>query len=203
MRIYSVFVMLDDGRYLYHQSFTADAPPISLMSGLLTAMQSFVMEVTGSYPTILSGGGFAFHLEKIGPLTFVLTCSEERKPLRSLSNIGMRFINKFGSKVENWIGNPDAFINFKKDIEDILGKETVQTHIYPTKPLNSLVLLSLSPEMQEISKALIEKRESTPSDLAKSIDVSVYDIKIQLEQLLSMGHVGRTERETDFLYFIR
>jgi hypothetical protein len=203
MRIYSVFIMLDDGRYLYHQSFTSDAPSVSLSSALLTAVQSFVREVTGSFPTVLSAGGFAFHLEKIGPITIVLTCSDERKPLQSLSQLGMRFINKFGSKVENWRGNPSAFNEFKLDIQDILGEETVQKHIFPDKPLSSLSLLALEAELQETAKTLIQMGEATASQLNEVTGISEYLTKIQLEQLLNLGHVGRRESETDFIYFIR
>jgi hypothetical protein len=195
--------MLDDGRYLYHQSFTPQGPPISLMTGLLTAMQSFVREVTGSYPTVLSAGGFAFHLEKIGPLTIVLTCSDERKPLQNLSRLGMRFINKFGEKVEDWRGNPSEFTNFKNDIEDILGPETVRKHVLPTNPLNSLVLLSLESEFQDVAKAIIQHGEATPIDLVEITSLSEYDIKLKLEQLVSLGHVGRIDKNEEFVYFIQ
>ncbi|MHA2091941.1 MAG: hypothetical protein ACW98K_13900 [Candidatus Kariarchaeaceae archaeon] len=203
MRIFSVFIMIDDGRYLYHQSFTPDAPTVSLVTGLLTAVQAFMVELTGTYPTFLAAGGFAFHLEKIGPVTVVLTSSDDRQPMQSLSQLGMRFINKFGSKVEEWKGNPSDFTEFKGDIEDILGTETVQKHIYPKDPLNSLALLALDSDLQDVAKGLLQIGQCTVSQLSETVNKSEYEVKIQLEQLLNFGHIGRIEQEDDFIYFIR
>ncbi|MHA2029396.1 MAG: hypothetical protein ACW99A_06270 [Candidatus Kariarchaeaceae archaeon] len=204
MRIFSVYVINDNGLCLYNRSFTAEAPPYSLITGLLTAMQNFVLEVTGSYPTDLSAGGFTFHMEKYGPLTIVLTTQNQKVPIPTLSDLGYRFLNRFGEKVENWKGRVSEFEEFDADIEDILGTSRIQKRVDPKQPLTSLALLSLNPDLQNVAQAIIQIGEASSYRLAQLSGQNEYVTRLQCEELVKLGHLGRIHSTDDeFIYFTR
>lgn len=204
MRIFAVYVINENGLCLYHQSFTADAPPYSLITGLLTAMQNFVLEVTGSYPTDLSAGGFTFHMEKYGPLTIVLTTSNQKTPIPTLGDLGIRFLSRFGEKVEKWKGKVSDFQSFDSDIKDILGESQIQPRLDPKSPLTALVLLSIHPDLQDVAQAIIRITEASSHEISKLTGQNEYITRLQCEELVKLGHVGRIHSDVDeFIYFTR
>ena len=204
MRIFAVYVINENGLCLYNQSFTAEAPPYSLITGLLTAMQNFVLEVTGSYPTDLSAGTFTFHMEKWGPLTIVLTTSNQKVPIPTLSDLGIRFLNRFGDKVENWKGRVSEFEDFEIDVKDILGSSRIQQRVDPKTPMTSLALLSLDPDLQKVAQAIIQVGEASSHVLATETNQNEYVTRLQCEELVKMGHLGRIySDDEEFIYFTR
>lgn len=203
MRIFSIFVISENGLCLFQQSFTANAPPYGLITGLLTAVQAFVFEVTGDYPTELSTGGFSFHLKKYGPLTFVLTTSSTSKPIENLNTLGLRFMTKFGAIAAKWKGKVSDFHDFKYDVEEVLGKSQIKKRIDPYNPLTGMTLLTLDIELQDVAQALIQSGEASSEELTKITGKSEYITRMKLEKLLELGHVGRTQDDDDFIYFVR
>jgi hypothetical protein len=201
MRIYSIYVMLNDGRCIFDQSFTPEAPPKNLITGMLTALQSFVREVTGTYPTHLVAGDFSFHFEKRGPLTVVLTTSYKPETLDELNQISLRFLKKYGNKIETWKGDVASFEDFSDDIEDILGPQSSQTRIDPVEPLNPFLLLEIPAELQDIAKGLIQEREASSEAMTHYTGLSEFLTRLKLEKLVKMGHIGRYNREDEYIYF--
>lgn len=204
MRLYAVYVINDNGLCLFNQAFTAVAPPYNLITGLLTAMQNFVFEVTGSYPTDLSAGGFTFHMEKYGPLTVVLSTSNEKQPIPRLNQLGVRFLQRFGDKIEGWKGRVSEFTGFTEDVKDILGDFEIQKRVDPKNPLTALALLSLDSDLQDVAKALIQVGEASSTELSKLAGKNEYITRLHCEELVKLGHVGRIHKSDDeFVYFVR
>jgi len=193
--------MLEDGRCIFNAYFTPTAPPKNLITGMFTALQGFVMELTGKYPTILSTDDFTFYFQKRGPITIVLNTSETIKQPNQLSEIGLRFLQQFGNEVEKWKGDEAHFSRFSEELVDLLGVEQTTKRIDPEKPLSPMGLLHLDPKYQALIKELISRKQATSKELAETLQRNEYHLRLDLEELVEMGFIGRIYLVEEYHYF--
>lgn len=201
MKVYSCYVVMDNGACLFERSFTP-MPEASLISGMLTAMQSFIQEISGTYAKKLSAGDFVFHLEKIGKISIVLSTDSDNRPIEQMTQLRTRFMNKYGSYLDSWSGTVHQFQPFKEDVDEILDSYGLVERVDPKKPLNAFVLISLKPELQKIAKVLIMKKKMTAHEMAAESEFTPYQCYNYLEELVNLGHVGRTQQDDDYTYFV-
>jgi hypothetical protein len=196
--------MNDDGRCIYNRYFTPAAPPKNLVTGMLTALQGFVRELTGEFPSILGTEGdhpFTFYFQKRGPVTIVLAISDKISQPTEINEIGLRFLRNYGADIENWKGQDDYFEAFTEDLIDLLGEDRTSRRVDPKNPINAFTLLSLDVSLQNIAKELINLKETTSQELAERLGLSEYPLRMQLEELVELGHLGRYFSKDGYTYF--
>jgi len=201
MRVNSLYIMLDDGRCIYNQYFTPTAPPKNLITGMFTALQGFIIEITGRYPTVLSTGQYTFFFQKRGPITIVLSTNEKIKQPSELSEIGLRFLQQFGNEVDAWRGNEGFFDDFYDDLVDLLGVEMTTTRVDPTKPLDPMTLLHLDSEYHPVIKELIRLKNASSNQIADILKDKEFQVRLKLEKLVDKGYIGRYIVDEDYYYF--
>ena len=200
-RPYAIYIIIEDGRCAYFKPFSDNAPPPDLVSALLTAMQGFVKEVTGSHFTELTAGPFSFTSERVGPFSVVIVSNKSEIAIEKAKYLSLRFIKRFRMDIENWSGNTIDFETFDEDIQEIIGKvDTIR--IDPSVPLDAISLLSLRPQLQSVSKALLTKGALTLPQVIELTGISPIQAENQLEELLLMGHVGKYKKEGQLYYFV-
>ena len=101
--------------------------------------------------------------------------------------MGIRFLNRFGDKVENWKGRVSEFEDFEIDVKDILGSSRIQQRVDPKTPMTSLTLLALDPDLQKVAQAIKEKEQYELVTIDHPIDWSIY---------ARTGHTGPTIAES-------
>lgn len=204
MKLLSLYIIHEDGRCLYDANFVPNPPPSQLVTGLLTAMQNFVQEMTGSYVNHFSAAGYTFVSEPIGPISIVMALADEFLLSENLplTELGINFLKYFGDKLEDWTGDMSDFSSFDDILAEILKIEKVKERIEPKNPLNALTLMSLPENLQEVARYVLEKREASPHEFAKSKNFSENEAIEKFEELLSMGHIGRLVKDDTPVYFV-
>ncbi len=204
MKLLSLYIIHEDGRCLYDANFVPNPPPSQLVTGLLTAMQNFVQEMTGSYVNHFSAAGYTFVNEPIGPISIVMALADEFLISENLplTELGVNFLKHYGDKLENWSGDMSVFAKFDKILAEILHIEKIKERIEPKNPLNALTLISLPETLQETAKFVLERREASPKDLATQQGLSENEAVQRLEELLNRGHGGRLVKDDVPLYFV-
>ncbi len=201
MNLDSVYIMVDDGRCIFYYPLTSISPPPQLVTGMLSALQIFILEITGEYPDTLTAGGFSFNLFRSGPITIVIASSSEITINNELYELSLRFISRYGNDLRVWKGKLDTFKEFKDDVDNILGIKTQVDKIIPKNPINGFLLLSLEEELIEVAKVIIQIKEGTSEQISKILKNSLYQTQLKLEKLVTMGHIGRVLQLDKILYF--
>jgi len=200
-RPFAIYVIVEDGRCAYFKPFSDNAPPPDLVSALLTAMQGFVREVTGSHFSELTAGPFSFTSEKVGPFSVVIVSNKSEVAVEKAKYLSLRFIKRFRTHIENWKGHTIDFETFDEDVQDIIGVAD-SIRIDPSIPLDATSLLSLPPNLQSVSKALLTRGELTVHDAAELIGQTPIQVENQMENLLLLGHIGKYKKEGKIYYFV-
>jgi hypothetical protein len=201
MRIHAIYVMIHDGRCIFNYPISPTAPPPQLVTGMLSALEIFVQEITGDFPNYLQTGALAFYLNRTGPITIVLTTSKDTIIKNELSDLSLRFMQKFSKKLSSWSGNALMFNDFRTDVVEILGEKPVAERINPVDPLSAFKLLELPEKLVDVAKALIQIKEGTAVDVMEINGKTEYMNTIRLEELVRLGHVGRYIQKDMYYYF--
>ncbi len=131
----------------------------------------------------------------------VIVSNKSEIAIEKAKYLSLRFIKRFRMDIENWSGNTIDFETFDEDIQEIIGKvDTIR--IDPSVPLDAISLLSLRPQLQSVSKALLTKGELTLPQVIELTGISPIQAENQLEELLLMGHVGKYKKEGQLYYFV-
>jgi hypothetical protein len=206
MTIFSIYIILEDGLCIFNQDLIPNPPPTQLVTGLFTAMQDFVSEVTGSNLKNLTAGGYTFIFEKFGPLTIAISTSsnvgERIKTMFNIRKIGLRFMKKYGTMIDEFQGDTSVFYSFEDDIKEILGEENIIIKdAYPTSPLTPIVLVTLSKDLQATARTLLQLGSGTVETISESSKKTIYETSRDLESLVVIGHVGRFTKDNEIIYF--
>ena len=201
IRIHAVYVIAEDGRTAYYRAFSNQAPTPHLVSAMLTAMQVFIKEVTGSYFTEVHAGPFSFVSEKAGPFSVVIVSEKSHKSLDRAKFLTLRFIRKYRSAIENWTGQTVEFADFDEDVEEVFGKLD-DIRIDPINPLDVMTLLTIHEKYQPVVKYLLTKGEVSLDHIAIEFEDDRFILHGYLEELVKLGHVGRFIKEGNFWYFV-
>ncbi|MHA2251282.1 MAG: winged helix-turn-helix domain-containing protein [Candidatus Kariarchaeaceae archaeon] len=201
-RVHSVYIIVEDGRCAYDKAFSELAPSPHLVSAMLTAMQVFIKEVTGSYFSEISAGPFSFISEKAGPFSVVLVSTKSEEAIEKAKYLTLRFIRRFKSSIEDWSGETIDFQDFDEDVEIVFGPQN-DVRVDPKKPLDAIALIQLKHELQEIAKYLLQKEEKTVDEIAEELSLSKYVVFDQINELYDLGYIGRFEKDSNLVYFVR
>ncbi len=201
MKLLSFYIINEDGRCIYDFNFVPDPPPSQLITGLLTAMQNFVQEMTGGYVNHFSAGGYTFVIQPTGPLMVVVALGDEFSIGENipLTEIGIMFLKQFGERIEKWKGDMDEFAEFETTLRSMLRMEEVTHKIEPTNPLNAMTLIQLPEELQRYAKVILEKRNLSVEEMKREIEN--FD-PAKAEELVQKGHIGKLIKDHHIVYFI-
>ena len=114
---------------LFHYNFRSDESlkvDLSLISGALTALSSFMVEATGERQGRLSlvrhGTHFIISHESELGLTGAIFCNKnDPELLRLLKKFLQRFQDKYKDQIQSWQGNLNTFDNANNEAEEIFG----------------------------------------------------------------------------------
>ncbi len=193
MRYHGIYIFLDDGRCVYSKKMAADAPPSSLITGILTAFQSAFYEISGAWPRKIVSGKFQFIFEKIGPLTICKVIDAAEETEEYLSEIGLAFIKKYGSQLSKWRGDRRPFSEFTQDLDRIIPQQLSNSH-NPQKPLDAFALLNLNEEMGLLAKYIIEHEKKIKTMefdiICTHLNIDNKKLKEMIEDLIELGFLG-------------
>jgi hypothetical protein len=201
-RAHAVYVIVDDGRCAYSKAFSEVAPSPHLVSAMLTAMQVFIKEVTGSVLSEVNAGPFSFISEKAGPFSVVLVSTKSNEAIEKAKYLVLRFIRKFKSSIEHWDGDEIDFESFEEDVNEVLGVQE-DIRIDPRQPLDAIALIQLRNDLQPIAKYLLTKGEVTVDFVAEDLGFPKMQVYSQLNELFDFGHIGRYTSQGTIFYFAR
>ena len=206
MRYHGIYIFLDDGRCVYSKKMATDAPPSSLITGILTAFQSAFYEISGAWPRKIVSGKFQFTFEKIGALTICKVVDAKEESEDYLSEIGLAFIKKYGSQLNKWRGDRRPFSEFTQDL-DLIIPQQLSNSFNPQKPLDAFALLSLGEGMGLLSKYIIEHEKKIQSKdfdiICKRLNINIKKLKEMIENLIELGYLGFIRHgEGDIEYFL-
>ena len=121
--IHSVYIIKKTGECLFSRIYDKNGVDEALISGFLSAMQSFVSEISGDYIRTLKTGNvkFVYNLAKDLIFVFCVDLDEDEEKLRTkIDRTQSVFLNEFSGVVEGWDGQTSIFEPFKAAVDDIV-----------------------------------------------------------------------------------
>jgi hypothetical protein len=199
-KIYAFYIYVRGGTCIFSIDF-APMPQSALITAMLSAMQAFINEISGDQAKKLSTGGFVFHMESMKEISLVLATSSEVRPpeLPELRNV---FFHKFGGDISSFVGDTELFAPFENDVRQILKIDQQEEKIPPKNKLTAYSLLQIRPELQDIAREAVLKKETRVSELQKLLNRSGLIIQMQLEELYDLGFLGKFVKDGEMIYFI-
>jgi len=132
--IEGIYIVNTDGIALYSQSFGEVKVEPLLISGMLSAITSFVKETTSSqqYLQAIDHGDVVLMIEYGEGFFVTLLANRETPELRmKLREFVKRFQEQFGEVLKNWTGDPDEF----KDTEQLIKEIFEVTPVSEESPI--------------------------------------------------------------------
>lgn len=121
--IHSVYVIRRTGECLFSRVYDKNGIDEALISGFLSALQSFINEISGDYVRTLKTGNVKFVYNLLDDLIFVfcVDLEEDEEKLRKKINLTQSvFVRRFGSIIEGWNGQTSIFESFNVTVDDIV-----------------------------------------------------------------------------------
>jgi len=121
--IHHVYIIKRSGECLFSKSYGAKLLDEGLISGFLSALQSFVTEVSGDIIKIIRTGNIKFIYGVAKDLIFVLATSEdedEELAQQKITTLKEEFIRRFQQELETWNGDTSRFTPFSEEIDKII-----------------------------------------------------------------------------------
>ncbi|MHA1860508.1 MAG: hypothetical protein ACTSVF_05385 [Candidatus Asgardarchaeia archaeon] len=119
--VMGIFIVMKDGRGVYNEIFGEHEIAPELISGMISAIISFVKETTKSsdYLRLIDHGDIAFILEYGEYIFSSLIADRDSAELRiRLRNFIREFEGKYGNILKNWDGNLTAFPDIKELVRE-------------------------------------------------------------------------------------
>ncbi len=202
MRPHAVYIIAEDGRNAFSKRFSTIAPDEDLVSAMIVAMQNFIKEVTGTYFSELTAGPIQFSAERAGPFYVVLVSTRSTKAIEKVKHLGILFMRRYKTLIENWKGETIDFEGFNEDIDEVIGHDPQDLRIDPRNPLDAKTLIFLEPELQDIAKYLLRKKETTIGNIASDLNLDTESVLRVVETLFERGHVGKEKIGGTTKYFV-
>ncbi|MFX0203819.1 MAG: ADP-ribosylation factor-like protein [Candidatus Hodarchaeota archaeon] len=121
--IHSVYIIKRTGECLFSRIYDKNGVDEALISGFLSALQSFISEISGDYIRTLKTGNVKFVYNLLDDLIFVfcVDLDEDEEKLRiKIDRTQSVFLNEFSDIVEGWDGSTSIFEPFKEVVDDIV-----------------------------------------------------------------------------------
>ncbi|MHA1754959.1 MAG: ADP-ribosylation factor-like protein [Candidatus Odinarchaeia archaeon] len=123
--IHNVYIIKKSGECLFSKSYGMKSLDEGLISGFLSALQSFVSEVSGDAIKVIRTGNIKFIYGVGKDLIFVFSASEdedEKQAQEKISKIKDEFIKRYHTHLEDWDGNTSKFEEFYEFVDKtVLG----------------------------------------------------------------------------------
>ena len=191
MRPHAVYIIAEDGRNAFSKRFSTIAPDEDLISAMIVAMQNFIKEVTGTYFSELTAGPIQFSAERAGPFYVVLVSTRSEKAIEKVKHLGILFMRRYKTQIENWKGETIDFEGFNEDIDQVVGQKPQDLRVDPKHPLDAKTLIFLEPELQDVAKYMLRKKESTIGKLSIDLGIDGDTASQIIETLFERGHIGK------------
>ena len=206
MIIYGVYIITEGGELLFSESFhTRDKEKDnSMVSGLLTALKMFAVEVADSEVRAFEVEGLSYHFQSFGTFYVVLVCASSQEPKQYLHELGLRFMKKFGEEclIKNNTSDASFFKSFQVDTKEILGDIIDISHsINPTKKLTTVEIFNFSEEMQVLALAMLRLEQGNLSTIANESKILKDVVLVLLEKLIEDGFLGKKTSNDEIIYF--
>lgn len=121
--IHSVYVIRRTGECLFSRVYDKNGVDEALISGFLSALQSFINEISGDYIRTLQTGNVKFVYNLMDDLIFVfcVDLEDDEEKLRKKINLAQNvFLKRFGNLIGDWNGQTGIFDSFNSTVDDIV-----------------------------------------------------------------------------------
>lgn len=121
--IHSVYVIRRTGECLFSRVYDKNGVDEALISGFLSALQSFINEISGDYIRTLQTGNVKFVYNLMDDLIFVfcVDLEDDEEKLRKKINLAQNvFLKRFGNLIGDWNGQTGIFDSFNATVDDIV-----------------------------------------------------------------------------------
>ena len=121
--IHSVYVIRRTGECLFSRVYDKNGVDEALISGFLSALQSFINEISGDYIRTLKTGNVKFVYNLMDDLIFVfcVDLEDDEEKLRKKINLAQNvFLKRFGNLIGDWNGQTGIFDSFNATVDDIV-----------------------------------------------------------------------------------
>ena len=199
-KIYSFYISIHGGTCIFSMNF-APMPPSALITAMISAMQSFIHEISGNQARKLTTYGFTFHIETVGKLSLILATSSDEAP-PELTQLRNAFLHKFGDKIANFIGDTELFAPFEDDVRKVLNVKDLGVRTPPGKKMTAFDVMKIPPDLQNLAKNIAMNNEITVSQLSEKLKQTELQTQMQLDELFDMGYIGRYLEDNEFVYFM-
>jgi hypothetical protein len=208
MIIYAVFIITDDGRTILSEQFQSIEGTKNdiLFGGVFTAIQYMTAAMTDSDAenSSIEIEGLSYHTRSFGSFRIVIVTDVPDNPGEIVQTIGLRFINNFGDILTQRDFNLNLFKPFKKEIHEIISKETVideSKSIKPALKLRTAEIFCLPNQLQSTALALVSIEKGTIEDIVRETGDHITKTEKDLEKLQHMGFVGVKQVNGETTYF--
>jgi small GTP-binding protein len=121
--IHNVYIIKKSGECLLSKSYGSKSLDEGLISGFLSALQSFVSEVSGDAIKVIRTGNIKFIYGVGQDLIFVFSTSEDEDDKliqEKITALRDNFIGKYGDSLDDWDGSTVAFEKFQEEVDKVV-----------------------------------------------------------------------------------
>lgn len=121
--IHNVYIIRKSGECLLSKSYGSKLLDEGLISGFLSALQSFASEVSKDSIKTIRTGNIKFIYGAAKDLIFVFSTSEdedENQAQEKITAVKEEFLRRYQKEIDNWDGDVGKFSLFQEDIDKIV-----------------------------------------------------------------------------------
>ncbi|OLS22374.1 MAG: hypothetical protein HeimC3_31160 [Candidatus Heimdallarchaeota archaeon LC_3] len=206
MIIYAVYIISVQGKILISENFHSpeEIPNELILGGLITALSGVANELGRSEMKSIEIEGLSYHFRSFGLYRVVLVTDVPTRPESVLQTVGLRFMNKYGEKIDSGKLDNNELIEFKKSIYEIVGKEYYSDEsklIKPTKKFSTGEIFNLPHHLQSTALAMISIEEGTIEEIARESGLKSGEVNENLISLQNLGYIGNRKKDGMIKYF--
>lgn len=210
--IESVYLLLNDGRCIFSKSYRNSEIDPHLLGGLLNAFNIASNQwLKEGVRKFVSEEGKNFILQDFSSFLVVIAGNLDQDEEIVLEKIGMRFLSKFGDKIDKWSsGNVGIIKDFEQDLNKILNisdfpKNTTMVNKIsnPDEPyLDSLTIISLPKDLQKTALALLTLRNANIEEISRETQRNSQDELRFVDELIQLGYILKKQIGSKVSYYI-
>jgi hypothetical protein len=212
----SVYLLLPDGRCIFSKSYSGSNIDPHLLGGLLNAFNIASQQwLKDGVRKFVSEEGMNFVIKDFSSFLVVISGFLNPEEEIILEKIGMRFLSKFGDKIERWQkGNIGILKNFSEDLNKILNVSNIEIAQEKTNQkddqkvdepyLDSLTIISLPIELQKTALTLLTLKSANLQEISNETKRDLQLEKISVEKLVDLGYISKKSNsdENKIIYYL-